>query len=178
MEPRWSSQTVGLLEVFVIDHADISVDAQRHPGPIAGNSTNRDHMDSPFPNIWLQRCVSLLGLALALGIQAKGPNTLAGYGLAKSESDVLITKGIGKCFYDKNGNPPVKNNNVRLVLTLTVQKGNVIIRGRMLDRDDGNKAIFDRTYVDTLAAEMFADGQDNPPAPSPMGSTRSSPPGR
>ena len=49
-----------------------------------------------------------------------GPNSLAGYGIAKSETDVLITKGISKYFIDDD-TAPVKNDNVRLVLTLTVQ---------------------------------------------------------
>jgi hypothetical protein len=96
---------------------------------------------------------------------ATGPNTLAGYGLAKSESDVLMIKGINKYFYNENVNPPVKNNNVRIVLTLTAQNGNVTVRGRILDKDDGDKILFDRTYVDTPAAEVFSDGEDSPPAP-------------
>jgi hypothetical protein len=33
------------------------------------------------------------------------PNSLAGYGLAKSETDVLITKGINKYFYNENPTP-------------------------------------------------------------------------
>ncbi|MCC7376042.1 MAG: hypothetical protein IT581_15395 [Verrucomicrobiales bacterium] len=96
---------------------------------------------------------------------ATGPNTLAGYGFAKSESDALIIKGINKYFYNENVNPPVKNTNVRIVLTLTVQNGNVTVRGRILDKDDGDKILFDRTYVDTPAAEVMADGEDSPPAP-------------
>jgi hypothetical protein len=96
---------------------------------------------------------------------ATGAKTLAGYGLAKSETDVLITKGIGKYFYNVNPTPPIKNQNVTLVLTLTVRKGNVIIRGRVLDKDDGNKVIFDKTFVDTPGADVFMDGKDDPPAP-------------
>ena len=96
---------------------------------------------------------------------ATGPNTLAGYGLAKSETDVLITKGINKYFFNENPNPPLKNENVRLTLTLTVQNGNVTVRGRVFDKSDNDRVIFDKTYLDTPAAEVLADGKDEPPAP-------------
>jgi hypothetical protein len=97
--------------------------------------------------------------------QATGPNTLAGYGLAKSETDMLVTKGINKYFFAENPTPALKNNNVRLTLTLTVQNGNVTVRGRVLDKDDGDKAIFERVYVDTPAADVLAAGKDSPAAP-------------
>ncbi len=96
---------------------------------------------------------------------ATGPNTLAGYGIAKSESDVLITKGINKYFYNENAIPPIKNTNVRLTLTLTVAGGNVIIRGRILDKEDADKVLFDKTFVDTAAADVLSDGTDSPAAP-------------
>jgi len=102
---------------------------------------------------------------LAFIPQATGANSLAGYGIAKSETDVLITKGINKYFFNENPEPVLKNNNVRLSLTLTVQGGQVTIRGRVMDLDAGGAVIFDRTYVDTAGAEVLADGEDNPPAP-------------
>ncbi len=102
---------------------------------------------------------------LAFIPQATGANSLAGYGIAKSESDLLITKGINKYFFNENVNPAVKNTNVRLVLTLDVRYGNVHVRGRVLDLDDGNAVLFDRSYVDTPAADVLADGDDNPAAP-------------
>lgn len=97
--------------------------------------------------------------------QATGPNTLAGYGLAKSETDMLVTKGINKYFYNENPTPSLKNNNVRLTLTLTVQNGNVTVRSRVFDKDDGDKVIFEKIFVDTPAAEVLSDGKDEPPAP-------------
>lgn len=102
---------------------------------------------------------------LAFIPQATGANYLAGYGIAKSESDLLVTKGIEKYFFNENVDPPVRNTNVRLVLTLTVRGGNVTIRGRVLDLDNNNAVLFDRTYVDTPAADVLADGTDNPAAP-------------
>jgi hypothetical protein len=95
--------------------------------------------------------------------QATGANTLAGYGLAKSTSDILITKGINKYFF--NQALALKNDNVTLSLALTVRNGEVIIRGRVYDRDDNNAIIFDRTYVDTAGADVLDDGTDSPPAP-------------
>ena len=97
--------------------------------------------------------------------QATGPNSLGGYGLAKSETDILITKGINKYFYDENPTPPVKNNNVTLVLNLAVRSGNVHITGQVLDKDDGNRVIWEKSFVDTPAADVLSDGKDDPSAP-------------
>jgi len=97
--------------------------------------------------------------------QATGPNTLAGYGIAKSETDLLITKGIGKYFYNETVNPAVKNNNVTLVLNLRVSGGTVFINGRVLDKDDNNKVIWEKSFADTSAADVLADGSDSPAAP-------------
>ncbi|MBL9134591.1 MAG: hypothetical protein JNK85_01920, partial [Verrucomicrobiales bacterium] len=102
---------------------------------------------------------------LAFIPQATGPNTLAGYGIAKSETDILITKGINKYFYNENVNPPVKNNNVTLVLNLAVKGGKVFITGQVLDKDDGNRVIWEKSFVDTTAADVLSDGEDSPPAP-------------
>jgi hypothetical protein len=96
---------------------------------------------------------------------ATGANTLAGYGLAKSESDVLITKGIGKYFYNENLTPPIKNENVRLSLQLTVQHGVVEIRARIYDKDADDAILFDQTFFDTAGADVLADGADSPAAP-------------
>ncbi len=102
---------------------------------------------------------------LAFIPQATGPNTLAGYGISKSETDILISKGINKYFYNENPTPAIKNNNVTLVLNLAVKNGNVIITGQVLDKDDGNKVIFEKTFVDTPAADVLSDGNDDPPGP-------------
>lgn len=96
---------------------------------------------------------------------ATGANTLAGYGLAKSETDILVTKGINKYFFNENVEPAVKNENVTLNLSLTVQNGQVTIRGRVFDRDDNDAVLFDRTFVDTPAKDVLVDGEDDPPAP-------------
>lgn len=95
---------------------------------------------------------------------ATGANSLAGYGIAKSETDVVITKGINKYFIDYD-TAPVKNTNVKLVLTLTVVNGNVTIRGRVLDKDNNDQVLWDQTFVDTPAADVFGTGTDDPPAP-------------
>ncbi len=67
--------------------------------------------------------------------------TLAGYGLAKSTTDILLTKGIGKYFYNENVAPPVKNVNVTLILSLTAKDGTVTIKGSVLDKDNGNAVL-------------------------------------
>src|SRR5262245_299440 len=96
---------------------------------------------------------------------ANSLGTLAGYGLAKSTTDILITKGIGKYFYNENVAPPVKNVNVTLVLTLSAKGGSVTIRGSVLDKDNGNALLWEETVTDTPAADIMADGTDDPAAP-------------
>ncbi|MBI2947716.1 MAG: hypothetical protein HYY23_08710, partial [Verrucomicrobia bacterium] len=57
-------------------------------------------------------------------------NTLAGYGFAKSTTDILITKGIGKYFVNEDPAEPLKNENVTLILSLTGKGTSVIINAR------------------------------------------------
>ena len=94
-----------------------------------------------------------------------GANSLAGYGIAKSESDILITKGINKYFIDDDPGTGVKNNNVTLVLSLTVKGGSVYITGQILDKDANNQVIWEKSFVDTPAADILGTGTDDPPAP-------------
>ena len=91
--------------------------------------------------------------------------TLAGYGLAKSTTDILVTKGIAKYFYNENVSPAVKNNNVTLVLTLTAKDGAVTIQGKVLDKENGNAVLWEHTTTDTPAADIMADGTDDPAGP-------------
>ncbi|MFN0129581.1 MAG: hypothetical protein ACKV19_23185 [Verrucomicrobiales bacterium] len=102
---------------------------------------------------------------LAFLPEASDTSTLGGYGLAKSTTDFLLTKGINKYFYNEHPAEAVKNENVSLVLTLRAQNGAVHIRGRVLDKDAGDAVIFEQTAVDTAAADVMADGTDSPPAP-------------
>jgi len=95
---------------------------------------------------------------------ANDPKSLAGYAIAKSSTDVLITKGIGKYFYNENPTPAIKNTNVTLVLTLTGEGANVVIRGRILDKDNANAVLFDQTFVDTPAEDVLSDGDDKNPS--------------
>lgn len=94
-----------------------------------------------------------------------GANSLAGYGFSKSESDILVTKGINKYFIDDSPATPVKNTNVTLVLTLTVQNTNVTIHGQILDKDNNNQIIWDKTFLDTPGTDVLGTGTDSPPAP-------------
>ncbi len=96
---------------------------------------------------------------------ANPAGSLAGYGLAKSTTDVLVTKGINKYFYNENPTEPVKNENVTLVLRLTGRRGNVEILTQVLDKENGGAVLFERRFVDTPAAEVFSDGEDDPAAP-------------
>jgi hypothetical protein len=102
---------------------------------------------------------------LAFIPEANTTDTLAGYGIAKSTTDFLITKGINKYFYNEHPAEPIKQTNISLVLTLTVRNGNVHIRARVLDKDAGDAVIFEQEAVDTPAADVLSDGTDSPAAP-------------
>ncbi len=95
-------------------------------------------------------------------------STLSGYGLAVSSDRIVVTKGLGKYFYD--GDAPtnsvgVKSDNTTLVLSLTQQGANVIIRTEILDKDADNAVLFDKTFVDTPDADVLATGADSPAPP-------------
>jgi hypothetical protein len=93
------------------------------------------------------------------------PGTLGGYGLAKDPTDVLITKGVQKYFVADDGvTAELKNEDITLVLTLSVEGGNVIITGKVIDRSDGS-ILWERTVTDTPAADVLEDGTDDPAAP-------------
>jgi len=91
-------------------------------------------------------------------------SSLNGYGFAKSTTDILVTKSLDKYFYNENPPTAIKNDNVTMVLSLTVKNGNVIINSKLLDKDANNAVLFERTFVDTPAADVLSDGTDNGPA--------------
>ncbi len=95
---------------------------------------------------------------------------LAGYGLAKSPTDILISKGINKYFYAAT--PTIKNDNVTMVLSMTVKNGNVILNAKVLDKDNNNAVIFDQTAVDTPAADLLVGNATDSPAAPYLGSGR------
>lgn len=94
---------------------------------------------------------------------ATSVSTLSGYGLAKSASDILITKGINKYFYNENA--PVKNENVTLVLSLEGRGTSVSINCKVLDKDNNDAVLWERTVVDTEAEDILSDGTDDPAVP-------------
>lgn len=100
-----------------------------------------------------------------LGFIPKGnsPGTLQGYGFAKSSTDILITKGIGNYFV--NEATALKQDNITLVLGLTVRNGNVEVNARALDKDANNAVLWEKTIVDTPAADVMRNGQDTPAGP-------------
>ncbi len=104
-------------------------------------------------------------LAFIPNTGGNNPGTLGGYGLAKDPTDVLITKGVQKYFVADDGvTAELKNEDITLVLTLTVEGGDVIISGKVIDRGDG-AILWERTVTDTPAADVMADGTDDPAAP-------------
>jgi len=99
------------------------------------------------------------------------PGTLSGYGLSKSTTDVLLTKGIGDYFlaesWPPSAMPDAPSENITLVLKLTAKDGNVTINGRILDKANNNAVLWERTFVDTPNADALITGPntDQPKEP-------------
>ena len=97
---------------------------------------------------------------------ANSPGTLGGYGLAKSTTDILITKGINQYFAAVDGPAAnLKQDNVTLVLNLTVKNGSVIVKAKVLDKDANNAVLWEKTVIDSAAADVLVAGKDDPAAP-------------
>ncbi len=96
----------------------------------------------------------------------KHPGTLAGCGLAEITTDLLISKGINKYFVaDAGAAAALKNENVTMDLALTAKNGSVIIEAKVLDKDNNNAVLWQKTVVDTPAADVLVAGTDSPAAP-------------
>ncbi len=93
------------------------------------------------------------------------PLTLNGYGFAKSTTDILITKSIGKYFYADHYPDGLPNENITMTLTLTGKGGNMEITARVLDKANNNAVLWEKTVIDTPAADVLASGSDSPAAP-------------
>ncbi|RME95293.1 MAG: hypothetical protein D6766_03610, partial [Verrucomicrobia bacterium] len=105
-------------------------------------------------------------LAFIPNTGGNNPGTLAGYAIAKDPTDVLITKGIQRYFVaDDSPAAEIKQNNITLSLTLTVEGGNVHITGRVLDKENNDAVLWERTVVDTPGEDAMADGTDSPAEP-------------
>jgi hypothetical protein len=81
-----------------------------------------------------------------------------GYLFQMDQGEVAMMK-----YYTETNNPlaiffwenlPLKNQNVTLVLSLTCRGSNVMINTRVLDRDNANTVLFDRTVVDTPQSDL------------------------
>jgi hypothetical protein len=95
-----------------------------------------------------------------------GPGSLGGYGFAKSATDILITKSIGNYFVADDGpTADLKQDNITMVLNLTVRNGSVIINAKALDKDANDAVLWEKTVVDSPAADVLADGKDSPAEP-------------
>ena len=97
--------------------------------------------------------------------KSQNVSSLSGYSIVKSPTDILISKGINKYFHNENPTPAIKNDNVTLVLILTQVGTSVSITGKVLDKDNNNAVIFEKTYVDTADADILKNGTDDPKAP-------------
>src|SRR5439155_2174368 len=66
-------------------------------------------------------------------------SSLAGYGFAKSTTDILITKGIGKYFYNENPTPAIKNDNVKIGRASCRERVKITVDAKLLNKDNNNE---------------------------------------
>ncbi len=104
-------------------------------------------------------------LAFIPNTGGNNPLTLAGYGFAKSTTDILITKGINRYFAADSYPADLPNENITMTLTMTVSGGSVTIRAQVLDKAQANKVIWEKSVIDTPAADVLAAGTDSPAGP-------------
>jgi hypothetical protein len=79
-----------------------------------------------------------------------------GYMFNKNENGLSLMKfydGATRFAWFFFANQPVKNENVTLVLALTRAGTNLNITTRVLDKENGNAVLFDRTVIDTPKAD-------------------------
>jgi hypothetical protein len=92
------------------------------------------------------------GIALNWAAPALG----SGYQLFKDEDEIGLMKfynGATSFAWFFYTNQPVKNQNVTLVLAFTRDGSNVKIASRVLDKDNANAVLFERTVTDTPQAD-------------------------
>ena len=89
--------------------------------------------------------------------------SLTGYSFAKDVNDLLFAKGLNKYFYDTTeGDWLDREENVRLVLSMTGSGNSLSVTTRILDLDNNGAVLFEDTTIDTADAEEFSTGADSP----------------
>lgn len=92
-------------------------------------------------------------------------STLTGYSVAKDINDVLLAKGLNKYFYDiTEGEWIDREENIRLVLSMTGSGKSVEITTRVLDLENDFQVLFEETVTDTAGADDLDTGDDSPAA--------------
>ena len=79
-----------------------------------------------------------------------------GYAFFKDQDEVALVKwynGAGSIAWFFYENRPLKNQNVTLVFALTRVGSDLRITTRVLDKDNANAVLFDRTVIDTPQAD-------------------------
>ena len=87
------------------------------------------------------------------------------YFIAQSATEIRVGKALHKYFWRETPAVPLKQQNVTLALSLTAEGSQVILRALALDRDADDAVLFDRSFVDTPAADLLNRGTDDPPSP-------------
>ncbi|HOW65252.1 MAG TPA: hypothetical protein P5186_28615 [Candidatus Paceibacterota bacterium] len=92
---------------------------------------------------------------LAFSPQGIDPKQTLGYSLAKSANEIILVKALDHYFIDDDTpEATVKHENVKLVLSLVGKNGNVVITGKVLDKDNQNAVLWEKTVTDTPGADF------------------------
>ncbi len=92
----------------------------------------------------------------SIGLVWEAPALGSGYQFFKDEDEIGLLKfynGATSYAWFFYTNQPIKNQNVTLVLALTRDGSNVKINTRVLDKENANAVLFDRTLTDTPQAD-------------------------
>ncbi|GIT04604.1 MAG: hypothetical protein CM1200mP29_00150 [Verrucomicrobiota bacterium] len=87
-------------------------------------------------------------------------STLTGYSVAKDINDVLLAKGLNKYFYDiTEGDWIEREENIRLVLSMTGSGKSVEVTTRVLDLENDFQVLFEETVTDTAGEDELGHRQ-------------------
>src|SRR5438552_16302935 len=64
----------------------------------------------------------------------------------------------------------MNDDNMTMVVSMTVKNGSVILNAKVLDKDNNNAVIFEQTAVDTRAADLLVGNATDSPAAPDLGS--------
>lgn len=160
-QPSMSIAIAQSNQQFVATGTSLAPLSTNDPAATMGDGFHAIPISGPLPdNQTLEARVDLVRVNQD-GVQADlhvwGDPEAAGYGVFKDANRIGLLKfwnwaSSGAWFFYDSA-PPLKNENVTLILALTRRGSNLEINTRVLDKDNSNAVLYDRTVTDTPAAD-------------------------